>query len=429
MTDETALTPYEAALAANNVYYTLSGWAAHQADKSKPPSRGIEKLAEIKKQVTGEGKHSLKKANVKGQIQKTFEGDTIGARTGFGYVLTFDKLGRKHAVVALRGTRPEIGAPDLLTDFYFTPTGSVPGGLVHRGFAMTYDSFKDNIKGNDDLASADTIHCVGHSLGGALANIVANTVKSAYQKDTKLYTFGAPRVGLHFGFTPNLERNLGVSNIFRVSHTNDPITWIPTFPFLHAVGSDSDFNNMTLASPAGPGNMKNHSMDIYAKEMKGRQWTDIRAQKYYPSFEDRLMRGIWESDSNGFLKGMKLIGAGAAWVLMKILRGLLQLLAGSVIMLVATPIDLLCRLIHMGAQLATKLGKALMNWIRAAAKWVGKKIKSAADITISFLSYLLQRLIGAIRSSVNAALQALETAARYYPAFIGPMAYGNMMFL
>ncbi|MDJ0908647.1 MAG: lipase family protein [Woeseiaceae bacterium] len=429
MTDETALTPYEAALAANNVYYTLSGWAAHKKDKTKKPKRSIEKLAEIKKQVTGSGKDSLKKANVKGKIQKTFEGDTIGARTGFGYVLTFKKQGRNHAVIALRGTRPEIGPPDLLTDLYFTPTGSVPGGLVHRGFAMTYDSFKDNIKGNDELARADTIHCVGHSLGGALANIVANTVKSAYRKDTKLYTFGAPRVGLHFGFTPNLERNLGISNIFRVSHTNDPITWIPTFPFLHAVGSDRDRNNMTLSSPAGPGSMKNHSMDIYSQKMNGRVWSDVRAQKYYPSFEDRLMRGIWESDSNGFLKGMKLIGAGAAWVLMKILRGLLNLLAGSVIMLVATPIDLICRLIYQGVQLASKIGKALMNWITAAAKWVGAKIKSAADVTVSFLKYLLERLLGAIRSNVIAALMALETAAMYYPAFVGPMAHGNMMFL
>ena len=186
---------------------------------------------------------------------------------------------------------------------------------------------------------------------------------------------------------------------------------------------------MTLSSPAGPGSMKNHSMDIYAQKMNGRMWSDVRAQKFYPSFEDRLMRGIWESDSNGFLKGMKLVGAGAAWVLMKILRGLLKLLAGSVIMLVATPIDLICRLIYQGAQLATKLGKALFNWISAAAKWVGAKIKSAADVTISFLRYLLERLLGAIRASVTAALQALETAARYYPAFIGPMAYGNMMFL
>jgi hypothetical protein len=429
MRDENALGPYEAALAANNVYYTLSGWADHRADKTVAPTRGMEQWDTVQNQVTGSGAHSIGKSNVDGDLKSTFMANTIGARTGFGYVLTFEKNARRHAVIALRGTRPEIGPPDLLTDFYFTPTGMAPGGLVHRGFAKTYDSFKGNLDDNDNLARADTIHCVGHSLGGALANIVASHVKSAYQKDTKLYTFGAPRVGMHLGFTANLERSLGTSNIYRISHSNDPITWIPTFPFLHAVGSDRDDNNMTLSSPAGPGSMKNHSMDIYGQEMEEfGAWGSVRAAKYYPAFEDRLMRGIWESDSNSFLKGMKLVGAGAAWILMKILRGLLQLVAGTVILLVATPLDLLCRLIHMTVEGGKKIGGALLRWIQAAAKWVGSKIKSAADVTISFLRYLLQRLLGAIRSSVEASLHALETTCVYNPSFIGPMAYGTMMY-
>src|SRR5210317_2172128 len=155
MTDETALGPYEAALAANNVYYTLSGWASHRADKSVAPSRGMEQWDTVKDQVTGGGAHSIGKSNVEGDLKSTFMADTIGARTGFGYILTFEKAARRHAVIALRGTRPEIGSPDLLTDLYFTPTGMAPGGLVHRGFAKTYDSFKAKLDNNENLARAD----------------------------------------------------------------------------------------------------------------------------------------------------------------------------------------------------------------------------------------------------------------------------------
>jgi hypothetical protein len=51
MRDENALGPYEAALAANNVYYTLSGWADHRADKTVAPTRGMEQWDTVQNQV------------------------------------------------------------------------------------------------------------------------------------------------------------------------------------------------------------------------------------------------------------------------------------------------------------------------------------------------------------------------------------------
>ena len=40
-------------------------------------------------------------------LHTVFSGSTAGLTTGFGYVLTFSRNGRKHAVVAARGTRAE----------------------------------------------------------------------------------------------------------------------------------------------------------------------------------------------------------------------------------------------------------------------------------------------------------------------------------
>ncbi|WP_350643813.1 hypothetical protein, partial [Psychrobacter sp. HY3-MNA-CIBAN-0198] len=47
-----------------------------------------------------------------------------------------------------------------------------------------------------ELKPNATVHCVGHSLGGAVASLVADWAKRRFSSDVKLYTFGAPKVGL-----------------------------------------------------------------------------------------------------------------------------------------------------------------------------------------------------------------------------------------
>jgi triacylglycerol lipase len=422
-----SLTPSEAALAANNVYYTLKGWSAYQAAKrtgasQKPqPSPGMERSEVIRKEVVGTGVGSLKKAHLRGSLTETFEATTgIGTRSGFGYILHFNHGEENHVIVATRGTRPEIGSADLITDLYFTPTDDfLDAGLVHRGFALTFESLRRHLDDHEDVfQQADHIHCVGHSLGGAVANLVAYYMKSSYANDVRLYTFGAPRVGTYFGLPGALEKKLGESNIYRVSHQLDPITMIPTFPFLHVLGGDDDRNNLTLRSPSQGPSMKNHSMDTYLKEMTGHGWAGIRAMKYLPSFEDRLMKNLWESESDSwFKKGLKLAGASAVWVLMKVLKGILKLLTGAITVFIATPLDLIARLLYSGVQQLGKLGKLVLNWITTAAEALGCTISSAADVTTAFLRYLLERLSSAIRT---AAIACLDSLAKMPPQAFAP---------
>lgn len=430
MNDENALTPYQAAIAANNVYYTLSGWTANRnSGGAVAPTRGMEQWDVVNNQVTGGGNYSLTQGGINSTLNRTFEGQTIGAKTGFGYVTSFRQNGQNHVVVATRGTRPEIGSPDLLTDLYATPTGVVVGELVHRGFAKTFRSLKANLDQSRAIHNADVVHCVGHSLGGAIANLNALYIKSGNRhKDVRLYTFGAPRVGLHFGFASSLESMLGKDNIYRVSHTDDPITWIPTFPFLHVLGKDRDSNNILLKSPAGPGSMVNHSMDIYAKEMEPLSWAQARGLKHLPNFEDRMMKNLWMSESESVLgklgKGAKLIGGGIVWILMKILRGILQILGGAIIMLVATPMDLICRMLYEGISLAGRLGSLIWKWVKSAANAIGHVIGSAKDVTTTFLRYLLDRLMGVIRVSAERAVQSTITMMPYAP--LAPVIWESM---
>jgi hypothetical protein len=428
MSDSQELTPHEAACAAINVYNTLSGWSEVQAKKQQKPTRGMAAWDTVKDEVTGDGTYAL---NNGAKLNRTFEADTVGASTGFGYVLSFTKNGRKHAVVATRGTRPEIGSPDLLTDIYATPTGVVQGSLVHAGFANTFKSMKSNLSNSRALKEADYIHCVGHSLGGAIANLCAYYLSKNTNKKVNLYTFGAPRVGLHMGFPGALESQIGKDNIFRVSHTNDPITWIPTFPFLHVLGSDNDKNNILLKSPAAPGSMANHSMATYtAKMQQNNSWAAVRNLKHLPKFEDRMMANVWQQEASGMLdnvkKAGKLVGGAIIWVLMKILRGLLNLLAGAVIMLVATPMDLICRLLYNGAQKVGDLGKLVWKWIKKVADWIGIKVQNAKDLTAAVLRYILSRFMLIVQAATLSIINNVANVDANQVALFGNLAAGNI---
>ncbi len=54
-----------------------------------------------------------------------------GVSSGFGYTLVYEGGGKRHAIIATRGTRPEMqGKPDLITDVRAVPT-SHGYGKVH----------------------------------------------------------------------------------------------------------------------------------------------------------------------------------------------------------------------------------------------------------------------------------------------------------
>jgi hypothetical protein len=426
-----ALTPYEAALAANNAYYTLKGWA------SGKPTPGKEDQGVVDREVTGSGDYSLRKAGVQATRPRTFEGTTglpvATTRTGFGYVLSFADQGENHVIVATRGTRTEIGKADLLTDLYATPTASfMDAGLVHRGFSLTFQSIRGALDASTAaLGDADHIHCVGHSLGGAVANLVAYYLGSKYG-GVRLYTFGAPRVGVFGGLPIALEKKLGKSNIFRVSHDMDPIAMIPTFPFVHVLAADDDAHNFYLRSPATLPTLDNHNMATYAKEMANQNWEGVGKLKYLPNFEDKMMKGLWESEADGwFRKGMRLVGGAAVWVLMKILRGILDALLEEVVSAligVATPLDLIARMLYAGYQLASKLGAVVLGWIKAAAAAIGQGIEDAKDVTVAFLRYVLERLWRTVRQAAESCLDGLEKAAErgFAPPLPGALALGRI---
>lgn len=111
------------------------------------------------------------------------------------------------AIIALKGTA---SGYDVLTDLNAGLKRFSTGGAIHQGFYYTFQSFLPQLEEFSQNLPHEihTIHCVGHSLGGALATLVADWLSSNTGKIIKLYTFGSPRVGLeHFasGCKPKIK--------------------------------------------------------------------------------------------------------------------------------------------------------------------------------------------------------------------------------
>ena len=99
--------------------------------------------------------------------------------------------------LVMRGTDD---AQDIIKNFKLVSTlrkgwGDVP---IHKGFSEVVDSFitSTHLYEKLKLCGADKeIYVGGHSLGGALANIIAIELKLNQFKIKGIYTYGAPRVG------------------------------------------------------------------------------------------------------------------------------------------------------------------------------------------------------------------------------------------
>lgn len=147
MIDQDCLSPQEASYIAHNAYFTLKDWMSGQ------PTIGMAARTNVRKMVTGDGmgavapsggaNTSLRGTGLGGtKLQSVFAGSANGTSTGFGYVLSFNRDGRRHVVVATRGTRAEHSKADLYTDARASMASMAGIGPVHHGFRNTFGSVR-----------------------------------------------------------------------------------------------------------------------------------------------------------------------------------------------------------------------------------------------------------------------------------------------
>lgn len=138
-------------------------------------------------------------------------------------------------VVAVRGTNGVTDVADLATDANIALERGVGGHTVHSGFNRSFISLKDaglyGQIGVGTTSQPNCVHLVGHSLGGALASMIALDLERK-EVQTKLYTFGCPRVGAN-PFAIDISRKMN-GDIYRVVHIGDPVPAFLHWPYRHA---------------------------------------------------------------------------------------------------------------------------------------------------------------------------------------------------
>ena len=122
------------------------------------------------------------------------------------------------------------------------------GEKVHIGFKSSWEPVAEDVysairEANEGMGTVDSVVVCGHSLGGAVATLMAYSIKNRfYGYHVECCTIGSPRVGNKV-FKQNFDKS-GIESI-RVVHNNDLVTHTPYIGFQHVnfqLRLDSDGN-------------------------------------------------------------------------------------------------------------------------------------------------------------------------------------------
>ncbi|XP_047945091.1 uncharacterized protein LOC125191729 isoform X2 [Salvia hispanica] len=227
-------------------------------------------------------------------------------------------LERRRLVVAFRGTE-QTRWKDVVTDLMLVPTGLNPeriGGdftnevQVHSGFLSAYDSVRTRLitlikqaTGHRDDNSIELlptwhIYVTGHSLGGALATLLALELASSQLAQcgaiaVTMYNFGSPRVGnRRFAEIYNQK----VKDSWRVVNHRDII---PTVPRL--MGYCHVAHPVYLAAGNQKDDMENlDALEVgYEADIIGEATPDVLVSEFMKG-EKELIENILNTEINIF---------------------------------------------------------------------------------------------------------------------------------
>lgn len=323
-------------------------------------------------------------------------GNIVTEQAGFGTLLQRNAGIDREFILVMRGTQTKI---DWLSNLNIGMTRGPTGTLVHTGFASIYESLRQDVKRMIAAAKPQRMHFVGHSLGGALATLSALDFAQGKTCPSHLYTFGAPRVG-GLALGGEISRLIGDTRVKRVYAQSDPVPMIPLFPFFHAgpgtTGINGGFSSITSAA---------HSMTgCYIPKMPGTGWPAATAM---PS---KLDPEYWLSQAEkthgiGSTMGYYFLGLALAGILPWLHKTSAQITA------TLTMLDMLAEGLYRAAALAARVGSLLLRFVKSALRFAGGVATaglSVADITVGFLRYVLDLMMGRVIQAARSALQGIR---------------------
>lgn len=350
---------------------------------------------------SGTSPHSHLKAEVGGRV-------VLNAKDGFGVCAHGGKGYENEVFLIFRGTTTANKNADILTDARIGITGNSVGLPVHIGFYHCFSSMQPEIKRffSAHEGNIKVVHCIGHSLGGAVASLAADWVARTLKHPTKLYTFGAPRVGTDW-FANSTTSVLRKENMHRVYHRTDPVPMVPLYPFMHAPYHGEGhyiYSVHSLASGVA------HKMSNYVTSVNKKTWEqlcDVPEQPYSieKAIEDWLKsKSPVNSSSATFWRW---IDSALIYVLKKVAMAAIMGLQAAFIG-AFTLADKIAYILAKGIDLAESISIWVEHLMRKIMQALGMRVaRNKKELTKTLIRQVLVRLTEKANREAQNALKQL----------------------
>lgn len=388
----------------------MASQLANAAYQIRTAERTGYSLGKLPSQITNNFSFDLSNGPIMG-VSGGMLSRVFNRQTGFAVIGHGKNQYQGDTVLAIRGTFMKISLKslelrDVVTDLHFGLATGDNQTRIHAGFNKVFQSIKPALTESLDPLlrgnSSGTLHCVGHSLGGALAHLAADWVKRYYGNRVCLYTFGAPRVGL----TEFAKKTTStIDKHFRCVHASDPIPMIPVWPFIHAPYNKQEF----VLSPGMSINPFAHSMAKspgYLNTASGHSWKEI-AQNTRTNAQSVVLRYANRHQAS-FSTYWSLRITDALITILKKAGQLPVILAAAGVGTALTFYDLLARSMEHIAKLTPEFFEDVKGLLGHMLVFAGYVTKTVADLTARFIRWVFDVTLGALYRSARQAFDNLE---------------------
>jgi triacylglycerol lipase len=292
---------------------------------------------------------------------------------------------------------------DTLTDLNTGIGISSTGNQVHQGFNRAFESLRIEFEKfiiELKAKGVTTLHCVGHSLGGAIATLSADWVRAgSHLAQTCVYTFGSPRVGMSM-FAAKCTQRVLATNIYRAYHKTDPVPMLPTWPFFHVPDAGVDY---LINSPVTAVPWEYHFMRHYIESAEAvPTWAQLHGARP-ASYMKSAIEAWLQSDGIEQItaSSLGLLEAALIYVLEKTANAA-GILAVSSFSSSFTLLDRMAMMLAKAAQISAEVSVWVYHLVKKMGALIGVVVKKGADLTTEFIRtvflQLHQRIADMVRS-------------------------------
>jgi len=317
--------------------------------------------------------------------------------SGFGVIAAGTGARSNEVVIVTRGT---VTSADWYNNALANTTLSTTGKSVHSGFNKIFLSLQNELELKLKLMSPSSIHCVGHSLGGALANLVAEWVlANKLAEKENVYTFGSPRVGMR-RFAEDLTNSAGVLNIHRVYHKTDIVPMVPVWPYVH---SPEPGMSCFIDSPGNYPGGEYHDKELYLSSVKSyNKWEKLKRHPPKTNLEQQVEDWM-DSDSPLSLttNTIALISSAIIYAIKKISLAGLQFVVGEAVNVIDVLAQFFAKAVHVSKDILGMIGNLMKRILQA----LGVASVKVGNVTYDFVKWVLDTLSSALYKTVSAAVR------------------------